>query len=63
MADAVETIKAWQCVWCRRVEASAPCVGICRDEPVDLVNADTYRAAVAKRTSAVPAPGLPRGPL
>ena len=48
MADAVETIKAWQCIGCGRVEASAPCVGICRDEPVELVNADAYRAALAR---------------
>jgi hypothetical protein len=48
MADAVETIKAWQCIGCGRVEASAPCVGICRDEPVELVNAAAYRAAMAR---------------
>lgn len=48
MAETVETIKAWQCVGCGRVEASAPCVGICRDEPVELVNAAAYRAAVAR---------------
>lgn len=47
MADEVETIKAWQCIGCGRVEASAPCVGVCRDEPVELVNADAYRAAMA----------------
>lgn len=48
MADEVETIKAWQCIGCGRVEAAAPCVGICRDEPVELVNAAAYRAAMAR---------------
>jgi hypothetical protein len=48
MADAVETIKAWQCIGCGRVEATAPCVGICRDEPVELVNAAAYRVAMAR---------------
>lgn len=33
-----EHIKAWQCIGCGRIEASAPCVGICEDRPVELVH-------------------------
>ena len=48
MADAVETIKAWQCVGCGKLEAPAQCIGVCRDELVQLVNVNDYRAAVAR---------------
>ncbi len=45
MAD---TIKAWQCIGCGRLEASAQCVGICQDRPVDLVSLADYRALEAR---------------
>ena len=48
MADTVETIKAWQCVGCGKLEAPAQCIGVCRDELVHLVNVADYRAAVAR---------------
>jgi len=38
----VETIKAWQCIGCGRVEADAQCLGICEDRPVRLVSAYDY---------------------
>ena len=38
----VETIKAWQCIGCGRVEADARCLGICEDRPVRLVSAYDY---------------------
>lgn len=37
-----ETIKAWQCIGCGRVEAPANCVGICQDRKVELVGAWDY---------------------
>ena len=37
-----ETIKAWQCIGCGRVEADAQCLGICEDRPVRLVSAADY---------------------
>jgi hypothetical protein len=40
MAD---TIKAWQCIGCGRLEGPGQCVGICQDAPVDLVTAADYR--------------------
>lgn len=44
----VETIKAWQCIGCGKVEASAQCIGVCQDRPVELVDAADYRAALAR---------------
>jgi hypothetical protein len=43
-----ETIKAWQCVGCGRLEGPAQCVGVCQDQPVELVAAADYRKAVAR---------------
>ena len=37
-----ETIKAWQCIGCGRVEAPANCVGVCQDRKVELVGAWDY---------------------
>jgi hypothetical protein len=37
-----ETIKAWRCIGCGRIEAPANCVGICEDRKVELVGAWDY---------------------
>ena len=37
-----ETITAWQCIGCGRVEADGRCIGICEDRPVRLVSAADY---------------------
>jgi len=37
-----ETLKAWQCIGCGRVEADGRCLGICEDRPVRLVSAHDY---------------------
>ena len=43
-----ETITAWQCIGCGRLEAPANCVGICQDRKVELVSAwDHAEALVA----------------
>lgn len=39
MAD---VIMGWQCIGCGRIEAPQPCIGVCQDRRVDLVNADAY---------------------
>ena len=39
---AYETIQAWQCIGCGRVEAPQPCVGICQDRRVEFVYASEY---------------------
>ena len=40
----VDTIKAWQCIGCGRLESDAPCLGICQDRPVHLVGLGDYQA-------------------
>ena len=43
-----ETITAWQCIGCGRLEAPQTCVGICQDRKVELVSAwDHAEALVA----------------
>ncbi len=41
-----ETIKAWRCIGCGRLEADANCVGICQDRMVELVGAWDYAEVV-----------------
>jgi len=41
-------IKAWQCIGCGKLEAPQPCVGICQDRRVELVQADEYDAVKAR---------------
>ncbi|MCC6198155.1 MAG: hypothetical protein IT518_27195 [Burkholderiales bacterium] len=37
-----DTIKAWQCIGCGRLEAPANCIGVCQDRKVELVSAWDY---------------------
>ena len=41
-------IKAWQCVGCGRIDGAAPCVGVCRDQAVELVAGRHYDEALAR---------------
>ena len=42
------TITAWQCIGCGRLEAPQNCIGICQDRKVELVSAwDHAEALVA----------------
>ena len=41
-AAMIETIDAWQCIGCGRVIAERPCIGICTDKRVELVQAADY---------------------
>lgn len=38
-AGIIETLKAWQCIGCGRLEAPQNCIGVCRDRKVELVYA------------------------
>ena len=40
----IDTIDAWQCIGCGRVVAERPCIGICTDKRVELVQAADYAA-------------------
>lgn len=44
----VSYIKAWQCIGCGKVEAPRPCIGVCQDRPVELVDAASYEVALAR---------------
>lgn len=43
-----ETIHAWECIGCGRLESSRPCVGVCRDRPVELVRVEDHRELAAE---------------
>lgn len=43
-----EPITAWQCVGCGKIEAPQPCVGVCRDRQIELVDASLYEQALAR---------------
>jgi hypothetical protein len=47
-ADGVETIEAWRCVGCGRIEGPRPCVGVCQDRKVSFVYASDYEAALTR---------------
>ena len=40
-------VKAWQCVGCGKIDAPAPCIGICEDRLVEFAYADEHRQAEA----------------
>ncbi len=44
MVEAVKTIEAWRCVGCGRLQADRPCIGVCSDRQVELVEAADYAA-------------------
>ena len=44
--DLPETITAWQCIGCGRLEAPQNCVGVCQDRKVELVSAWDYAEAL-----------------
>ena len=39
----VETISAWQCIGCGRIEAPQTCIGVCQDRRVEFVHAVEHR--------------------
>lgn len=41
-----DTITAWQCIGCGRLEAPQNCVGVCQDRKVELVSAWDYADAL-----------------
>lgn len=43
-----ERITAWQCIGCGKIEAPRPCIGVCQDRPVELVDASTHDVALAR---------------
>jgi hypothetical protein len=46
--EAVEVLKAWECVGCGRIDHPQPCIGVCRDRKAELVFASDYRLALER---------------
>lgn len=40
-------ITAWQCIGCGKIDAPAPCLGVCEDRKVELAYASEHRLALA----------------
>lgn len=43
-----ERVEAWQCIGCGRLEGPRPCIGVCQDRKVELVNASELDRALAR---------------
>jgi hypothetical protein len=43
-----DTITAWRCIGCGRLEAPQNCIGVCQDRKVELVNAWDYAEALVR---------------
>lgn len=43
-----KVIDAWQCIGCGKIEAPQPCIGICQDRRVQLVDAAELTAATQR---------------
>ena len=41
-----DTITAWQCIGCGRLEAPQNCIGVCQDRKVELVSARDHAEAL-----------------
>jgi len=48
----METLQAWQCIGCGRLEAPQTCLGVCQDRKVELVYAGELAASEAARADA-----------
>jgi hypothetical protein len=44
----MDTIKAWQCIGCGKLEAPQTCIGVCQDRRVELVYASQHASVVAE---------------
>ena len=47
-----DTVKAWQCVGCGKIEAPQTCIGVCQDRKVEFVYAAEHAAALTELTRA-----------
>ena len=41
-----ETVRAWQCIGCGKIEAPQTCIGVCQDRKVEFVYASEHKDAV-----------------
>jgi hypothetical protein len=47
-----EHIPAWRCIGCGKIEAPQPCIGVCQDRKIELVDAEEYEEAAAQGEAA-----------
>lgn len=47
-----DTMKAWQCIGCGRLEGPQNCIGVCRDRKVELVYASELADAESRLAEA-----------
>jgi len=40
--------EGWQCVGCGKIDVDRPCIGVCRDQRVQLVLAEDYHRLLAR---------------
>ena len=43
-----QRISGWRCIGCGKVDAPRPCIGVCQDRKVELVDASDYDALVER---------------
>ena len=53
-----ETVKAWQCIGCGKIEAPQTCIGVCQDRKVEFVYASEHSEAMAELAQARRRAGL-----
>lgn len=41
-------IEAWRCIGCGRIEAPQNCIGVCKDQRIELVPAPEHEQALAR---------------
>ncbi len=41
-----ERRKVWECIGCGRIEGPQPCIGVCRDQKVEMVYASEHDAVL-----------------
>ena len=44
----VEIIEGWRCIGCGKVTAERPCIGICQDRRIELVDAREHAGALLR---------------
>ncbi len=45
-------IKAWECIGCGKIEAPQTCIGVCKDQRIELVDANDYRQSEERERAA-----------
>lgn len=48
----IESVNAWQCLGCGKIEVPKTCVGVCESRKVELIYAHEHRAGIASLLAA-----------